>query len=62
MKLQSQILTGSEDFAANRAAHEAALAEIREAADWAAAGGGAGTPRGARQDAAPAAGGQSARP
>ena len=42
MKLQSQILTGSEDFAANRAAHEAALAEIREAADWAAAGGGAG--------------------
>ena len=42
MKLQSQILTGSEDFAANRAAHEAALAEIREAADWAAGGGGAG--------------------
>ncbi|WP_010141417.1 carboxyl transferase domain-containing protein [Oceanicola sp. S124] len=40
MKLASQILTGSEDFRANLAAHEAALAEIRAAAELAAAGGG----------------------
>ncbi|MBR9765203.1 MAG: methylcrotonoyl-CoA carboxylase [Rhodobacteraceae bacterium] len=40
MKLASQILTGSEDFRANLAAHEAALAEVRAAAELAAAGGG----------------------
>ncbi|MGR3824708.1 MAG: carboxyl transferase domain-containing protein [Salipiger marinus] len=40
MKLQSQVVTGSEIFRANREAHLAALAEIRAAADRAAAGGG----------------------
>ncbi|MFC7703435.1 carboxyl transferase domain-containing protein [Plastorhodobacter daqingensis] len=40
MKLESKVLTGSETFRANRAAHEAALAEVREAALRAAAGGG----------------------
>lgn len=40
MKLQSQVVTGSESFRANREAHLAALAEIRAAADRAAAGGG----------------------
>ncbi|SMX36662.1 carboxyl transferase domain-containing protein [Maliponia aquimaris] len=40
MKLHSQALTGSETFAANRAAHLAALAEIEEAAALAMAGGG----------------------
>ncbi|MBN2740251.1 MAG: methylcrotonoyl-CoA carboxylase [Rhodobacteraceae bacterium] len=42
MKLTSQALPASEAFKANRAAHLEALATIREAADWAAAGGGAG--------------------
>ncbi|WP_417806945.1 carboxyl transferase domain-containing protein [Thioclava sp.] len=41
MKLTSQALPASEAFQANRAAHLEALATIREAADWAAAGGGA---------------------
>jgi len=40
MKLQSSYLAGSEEAKANIAAHEAALAEIREAAEAAAAGGG----------------------
>ncbi len=40
MRLASQILTGSEDFRANREAHLAALAEIRDAAEAAAEGGG----------------------
>lgn len=40
MRLKSAVLTGSEEFRANRAAHEAALAEIAEAAALAAAGGG----------------------
>ena len=42
MKLTSQALPASDAFKANRAAHLDALATIREAADWAAAGGGAG--------------------
>uniref|UniRef100_UPI0025EA858B carboxyl transferase domain-containing protein n=1 Tax=uncultured Thioclava sp. TaxID=473858 RepID=UPI0025EA858B len=41
MKLASQALPASEGFKTNRAAHLDALATIREAADWAAAGGGA---------------------
>jgi len=40
MKLTSSILTGSDVFRENRAAHEAALAEVAEAAALAAAGGG----------------------
>ncbi len=40
MKLVSQALTGSDAFRANRAAHEAMLAQIAEAAGRAAAGGG----------------------
>ncbi len=40
MRLASQILTGSEDYRANRAHHEAALNEIRAAAEAAAEGGG----------------------
>ena len=40
MKLQSQILTASDSFKTNRAAHLAALAQITEAAGLAAAGGG----------------------
>jgi 3-methylcrotonyl-CoA carboxylase beta subunit len=40
MRLLSSITTGGEEYRANRAAHEAALAEIAEAAKWAAAGGG----------------------
>ncbi|MCC5954932.1 MAG: methylcrotonoyl-CoA carboxylase [Natronohydrobacter sp.] len=40
MKLTSQILTGSDQFRANRAAHLAALAEISEAQALARAGGG----------------------
>ncbi|SIS70206.1 3-methylcrotonyl-CoA carboxylase beta subunit [Roseivivax lentus] len=40
MKLVSQVLTGSEEFRANRAAHLEALAEIEAAAALAAAGGG----------------------
>ncbi|MDJ0626918.1 MAG: carboxyl transferase domain-containing protein [Rhodobacter sp.] len=40
MKLVSQFVAGSEEARANRAAHEAALAEIAEAAALAAAGGG----------------------
>ncbi|MFD1913446.1 carboxyl transferase domain-containing protein [Halodurantibacterium flavum] len=40
MRLQSRILAGSEEFRANQAAHEAALAEMRAAAELAAAGGG----------------------
>jgi 3-methylcrotonyl-CoA carboxylase beta subunit len=40
MKLQSQALPTSETFRANRAAHEAALAEVAGAAALAAAGGG----------------------
>ncbi len=40
MKLSSAILPTSEGFRANRAAHLAALAEVRAAADLAAAGGG----------------------
>ena len=42
MKLTSQALPASDAFKANRAAHLEALATIREAADFAAAGGGAG--------------------
>lgn len=41
MRLTSHVLTGSDTFRANRAAHEAALAQIAEAAALAAAGGGA---------------------
>ncbi|APX25592.1 MAG: methylcrotonoyl-CoA carboxylase [Rhodobacteraceae bacterium] len=41
MKLQSQIIPGSEDFEANRRAHQDALKVVREAAEAAAAGGGA---------------------
>jgi 3-methylcrotonyl-CoA carboxylase beta subunit len=40
VKLQSQILTASDSFKTNRAAHLAALAQITEAAGLAAAGGG----------------------
>ncbi len=40
MRLASQILPGSEEFRANRAAHLAALAEVAEAARAAAEGGG----------------------
>jgi 3-methylcrotonyl-CoA carboxylase beta subunit len=40
MKLSSSVITGSEAFAANRAAHEAMLARVAEAAAEAAAGGG----------------------
>lgn len=40
MKLQSQVLTGGEAYAANRKAHLAALQQIAEAAALAAAGGG----------------------
>ncbi len=40
MKLTSQVLTGSETFRANRAAHLAALAEVEAAVALAAAGGG----------------------
>lgn len=40
MRLQSQILTGSEAFLANRAAHLAALEAVAQAAALAAAGGG----------------------
>ena len=40
MKLHSQIIPSSETFRANRDAHLAALAEIREAAEAAALGGG----------------------
>ncbi|MCC5992745.1 MAG: methylcrotonoyl-CoA carboxylase [Rhodobacteraceae bacterium] len=40
MKLTSSVLTGSEQFRANRAAHEDALAEIQAARDLAQAGGG----------------------
>ncbi len=42
MKLTSAVLPGSDGFKFNRAAHLAALDEIRAAADRAAAGGGAG--------------------
>ena len=41
MKLQSQVLTASDAFRANRAAHLAALEDIAQAAAQAAAGGGA---------------------
>ena len=41
MRLRSALVAGSEEARANRAAHEAALAEVTEAAAWAAAGGGA---------------------
>ena len=40
MKLKSNVLTGSEDFAANRAANMAALETVREAAQAARMGGG----------------------
>ncbi len=40
MKLQSQAIASSEQFKSNQSAHLDALAEIREAADMAAAGGG----------------------
>ncbi|MGF1503207.1 MAG: carboxyl transferase domain-containing protein [Paracoccaceae bacterium] len=40
MKIQSQIRTGGAEFAENRRAAEAALAEIRRAAGWALGGGG----------------------
>ena len=40
MKLTSKVITGSEDFAANRAAHLEALSVVREAAAAAALGGG----------------------
>ena len=40
MKLASQVVTGSEEFRANEAAHLAALEAVRAAADHAAAGGG----------------------
>ena len=40
MRLTSSVLTGSEAFKANRAGHLEALRVVREAADWAAAGGG----------------------
>jgi 3-methylcrotonyl-CoA carboxylase beta subunit len=40
VKLVSSILPSSEEFRANRAAHEASLAQVAEAAAWAAAGGG----------------------
>ncbi|PZO64405.1 MAG: methylcrotonoyl-CoA carboxylase [Paracoccus denitrificans] len=40
MRLRSATLTSSEAFRTNRAAHEAALATVREAVDLAAAGGG----------------------
>ncbi|WP_163851062.1 carboxyl transferase domain-containing protein [Pseudooceanicola aestuarii] len=40
MRLQSQVLTGGADFAANRDNHLAALEIVREAAEAAAAGGG----------------------
>ncbi|SCM67245.1 carboxyl transferase domain-containing protein [Donghicola eburneus] len=39
-RLRSQVQTGSETYKVNLAAHEAMLAEVREAAEWAAAGGG----------------------
>ncbi|PSL21870.1 carboxyl transferase domain-containing protein [Shimia abyssi] len=39
-KIQSKVLTGSEDFAANRAAHLAMIETVRAAADAAAQGGG----------------------
>jgi 3-methylcrotonyl-CoA carboxylase beta subunit len=41
MRLTSSVLTGSEAFKTNRAGHLEALRVVREAADWAAAGGGA---------------------
>ncbi|VVT31549.1 Methylcrotonyl-CoA carboxylase, beta subunit [Roseovarius sp. EC-HK134] len=41
MRLTSSVLTGSEAFKANRAGHLEALRVVREAAEWAAAGGGA---------------------
>ncbi|WP_273521158.1 carboxyl transferase domain-containing protein [Rhodosalinus sediminis] len=41
MKIDSRVLTGAEGFQANRAAHLALLDEVREAAEAAAAGGGA---------------------
>ena len=41
MKLGSMAITSSAEFKANQAAHEAALRPVREAADLAAAGGGA---------------------
>lgn len=41
MRLKSSFVAGSEDAQANRAAHEVALATVREAADLAALGGGA---------------------
>ena len=40
MKLNSKILSGSAEFAENRAAHLAAMAEVQQAAEQAAAGGG----------------------
>ncbi|WP_071673637.1 carboxyl transferase domain-containing protein [Nioella nitratireducens] len=40
MKLTSKVITGSEDFAANRAAHLDALSVVREAAEAARLGGG----------------------
>ncbi|WP_371157772.1 carboxyl transferase domain-containing protein [Jannaschia sp. 2305UL9-9] len=40
MKLTSSLITGSDQARANRAAHEAALAEVAQAAEWAIAGGG----------------------
>ncbi|MEM7491552.1 MAG: carboxyl transferase domain-containing protein, partial [Pseudomonadota bacterium] len=40
MKLPTTLLPNSDQAKANREAHLAALAEIREAADWAMAGGG----------------------
>ena len=40
MKLQSKVLTNSDDFKNNKEGHEAALAVVRDAADKAAAGGG----------------------
>ncbi|MGB3408450.1 MAG: carboxyl transferase domain-containing protein, partial [Jannaschia sp.] len=41
MKLSSALLINSDQARANREAHLSALAEIREAAEWAIAGGGA---------------------
>ena len=40
MKLQSKVLTNSDEFKNNKEGHEAALAVVRDAADLAAAGGG----------------------
>ncbi|MEM9795150.1 MAG: carboxyl transferase domain-containing protein [Pseudomonadota bacterium] len=40
MKLPTTLIPGSDEARANRAAHEAALAEIAEAASWAQGGGG----------------------